>query len=327
MSERDPNPTPHSTAADKGGDSSPDFKPYLEASTNASQRTRSTVYVLVVAVVIVFIGYRQTVAPDWLDARLAQFQLASACRKECDENTELCKQAIAYSRGFLFTGSHKDVREKLYQQEFDAELTEQINVLIRLRTEATSLQLPVFGVVMDANDLGLVGGIFLTSILYILHAWLYRDVNNLKRAMKKADTPVGKRREHLEQLLMAQVLTSRRGFTVGVYLLLLSVAVMHWFVFLSDRDTIGTAKILQEPKAERVETTLDAVFFVLVLILCFLCGLQQWKLDRTVNKLITEVDGPKMPFKSWIEDRLAKPRKVLGLESKAVVQDESNTAK
>jgi hypothetical protein len=327
MSQSDPHPAPPATAAHNGGDSNPDFKPYLEASTNASQRTRSTVYVLVVAVVIIFIGYRQTVAPDWLDLRLAQFQLASACRKERDETTERCKKAIDYSRGFLFTGSADEVRDKLYQREFDDELTEQINVLMRLRTEATSLPLPFVGVVMDANDLGLVGGMFLTSILYILHAWLYRDVNNLKRAMKKAGAPASKRKEHLEQLLMAQVLTSRRGFTVGVYLLLVSVAVIHTFVYWSDRTTIPTAIILQGPEGARFETILDMGFFGLVLILSLLCGLQQWKLDDTVDKLILEVDGPKVPLKLLIKTQLSKLRNAFGRESKARVQpEESNPA-
>lgn len=46
-----------------------DFKPYLEVANVASQRTRSTIYVLIVALVMIFTAFRNTTYPDWLDAR------------------------------------------------------------------------------------------------------------------------------------------------------------------------------------------------------------------------------------------------------------------
>lgn len=293
--------TPAAAANPENRDSNVDFKPYLEASTRASQSTRSTVYVLVVAVVIVFTAYRHTITPAWLDARLFQLQTASACLTEKQENTDPCLQAIQYSRDFLYVGRGNEL---LYRTEFKKELDEQINVLIRLRTEAMSLRLPFFGVVMDANDLGLVGGIFLASILYILHAWLYRDVDNLTRAKEKIKSlPAEKRDDHREHLLMTQVLTSRRGFTVGVFLLLLSVVVMHAFVLYSDLDTFGTARTLQGLKVALLETILDVVFFVFVCTLSVLCARQQWKLDRSVDELILEVDGPRQSLWSRLTAR------------------------
>jgi len=289
---------PPATAANLKELSNLDFKPYLDASMRASQSTRSTVYVLVVAVVIIFTAYRHTITPAWLDARLFQLQTASACLREKQENTEPCLQAIKYSRDFLYVGRGNEL---LYKTEFKEELEEQINVFIRLRTEAMSLRLPFFGVVMDSNDLGLVGGIFLASILYILHAWLYRDVNNLKRAKAKTtDLPPDKRKDLLEQLLMTQVLTSRRGLTVGVFLLLLSVVVMHAFVLWSDLTTFGIAATLQGVKGARLETILDVMFFGFVCILSGLCARQQWKLDRSVDELILEVDGPSESFWSTL---------------------------
>src|SRR5207302_11246436 len=59
-----------------------DFKPYLEAVQKGSDRTRSTVYVLLTMVAIAFTSYRSTSNPDWLDLRLTKLQLASACVKD-----------------------------------------------------------------------------------------------------------------------------------------------------------------------------------------------------------------------------------------------------
>lgn len=268
-----------------------DFKPYLEAANIASDRTRSTVYVLVVAVVIVFTTYRQTIFPDWLDARLLMLQTAAACLKEKTENTATCDPAVNYSKEFLYAGQGNEL---LYRQGFEADLREQINIFLKLRTEALSLRLPFFGVAIDVNDLGVIGGFFLVSILYILHAWLYREGDNLKRAMRKAGTPDDpKQKEHLEHLLMTQVLASRKGKTIGVFFLLVGVLVVHGFVLRSDIRTYRIGAALQGSGWALFETLLDILFFVFVLILSVLCGYQQWKLDKSVDDLIVQVDGPK----------------------------------
>lgn len=281
-----------------------DFKPYLEAANIASDRTRSTVYVLVIAVVIVFIAYRQTIFPDWLNARLLMLQTAAACLKEKIENTAPCEPAIRYSKEFLYAGRGTEL---LYKQRFEADLEEQINIFLKLRTEALSLRLPFFGVLMDVNDLGVIGGIFLASILYTLHAWLYREGDNLKRAMQKAQTLKGtKQQEHLEHLLMTQVLASRKGITIGVFFLLVGVLVVHGFVLRSDIHTYPIGAALQGAGWALFETLLDILFFVFVLILSFLCGYQQWKLDKSVDNLIVQVDGPKESFWTLIRGKISK---------------------
>jgi hypothetical protein len=262
-----------------------DFKPYLEAANMASQLTRSTVYVLIAAVVMIFTAYRNTTYPDWLDARLLQFQTASACLKEGQSTTAPCEKAIAYCRSFLYIGR---ANELLYGAEFDDELEKQINELIRLRTEALSLRLPFFGVVIDMNDLGIIGGVFLASILYILHAGLYREVDNLDRAKRKArSVPLkNKQQENLELLLMAQVLASKKGTTFGVVFLLIAVVVMQGFVLLSDFKTYPVAAVLQGPGWAKFETGIDIFFFLFVIFLSTGCFFRQRELDRSVDDLI-----------------------------------------
>lgn len=266
-----------------------DFRPYLEAANMASQRTRSTVYVLIVAVVMIFTAYRNTTYPDWLDARLLQFQTASACLKEGSSATPPCEKALAYCRSFLYTGRGSEL---LYGAEFDDELEQQINAFMRVRTDALSLRLPFFGVVIDMNDLGIIGGVFLASILYILHAGLYREVDNLDRAKRKAKsvTPKRKQQENLELLLMAQVLASKKGITFGVFFLLIAVVIMQGFVLFSDFKTYPAAALLQGPGWAKVETGIDVSFFLIVLVLSVRCVFKQRELDRSVDDLINEIE-------------------------------------
>lgn len=287
-----------------------DFRPYLEAANLASLRTRSTAYVLVVAVVIIFTTYRHTITPDWLDARLTKLQTAFVCMTEkLDlDQPKQCEDAVKYSRDLLYTGKGAELPRG---DAFRTELREQISILIRLRTEALTLRLPFVGMAVDSNDLGLLGGIFLTSILYILHAWLYREVDNLKRAKDKTKTlSEGKRKEHLEHLLMTQVLTSRKGITVGVFLLLAGVVAMHWFVLRSDLETYGIAETLQGSWGANLETILDKTFFAFVCVLSVLCGWQQWKLDRSVDALLLEVDGPKSSLWFRTKRQVSKLRSI-----------------
>ncbi len=266
-----------------------DFRPYLEAANMASQRTRSTVYVLIVAVVMIFTAYRNTTYPDWLDARLLQFQTASACLKEGQGATPDCEKSLNYCKSFLYTGRENGL---LSGAEFDDELEKQINEFVRLRTEALSLRLPFFGVVIDMNDLGIIGGVFLASILYILHAGLYREVDNLERAKRKATsvTLKSKQEENLELLLMAQVLASKKGITFGVVFLLVAVVTMQGFVLWSDSTSYSVAALLQGPRWAKFETVIDFLFFGIVLVLSIRCCFRQRDLDRSVDGLINKLE-------------------------------------
>lgn len=264
-----------------------DFKLYLDAVNAASQRTRSTVYVLVAILVLTLTAYRNTSNPDWIDARLAHLQLASACFDKGERYRSGCSDALAYSEKFLFTGR---THELLSGNEFRKELTEQINTFIRQRTEALSLRLPFFGVVIDMNDLGMITGIFLAFVLYVLYAGLDREVDNLERSINKAGqgTP-SQKEERLELLLMTQMLASRKGVTLGVHILLIGVVVVHGLVVYEDWTTSGAAIALQGSLRGTVETYFDAALFGVVVILCGICWLGQLALDGQVDRLIVAV--------------------------------------
>src|SRR5688572_31083754 len=122
------------------------------------------------------------------------------------------------------------------------------------------------------NDLGLVGGLLLTSILYVLYASLKSEIDNIEIAKEKSLSIKNKeqQKDNLELLLMAQVLASRskgksqRGVGLGLYLLFLTVPIPHLFVVLRDIKTFPTAVVLQGLQWARIETGFNILAFAVV---------------------------------------------------------------
>jgi len=77
-----------------------------------------------------------------------------------------------------------------------------IQQLLRKRMDIDTPQIPLLGLQIDVNDAGLIGGIFLSAILFILFASLRRETANLRIAIKRA-----RGRQDLDLLAMAQVLS------------------------------------------------------------------------------------------------------------------------
>lgn len=267
-----------------------DFKPYLESVIRGATRTRSIIYVLVAALLLVFTAYRTTTSPDWTDLRLARLQQASVCY-ENNLLSDECKQSIEYAVGFVFQGSStKEVQDLLLKQEFRPQLREQINALIRQRTDGLTLRLPFFGLTIDMNDLGMMGGFLLTAILYILYASLKGETENIKIAKRKARSrnDQTKRADNLELLLMAQVLASPAksiGVGQGLYLLFVLVPLLHVFVLYSDLTTYPKAVVLQGQTWALIETGINVIAFCLVVICSVLCLREQRRLNQTLDEL------------------------------------------
>jgi hypothetical protein len=274
-----------------------DFKPYLEAMNTASSRTRSVIFVLIGALLVVIAAFRDTSYPDWTDARLAQMQLASACIKNHCLEAPDCKNSLEYAESFVFQGDNTEDESKLLlDQEFSSELDDQIKEFIRQRTEAMTLHLPFFGVALDMNDLGLVGGLFLASILYVLYACLSREIDNIERVLAKARRMKGKIkqdvdfRDNLELLLMTQVFASpsrvRVGVGRGIYALFLSVPALHFFIVYTDSKTFNIAATLEGLWTARFEMAFEWIAFALVAFCAYLCWRQQVKLNQRLDGLL-----------------------------------------
>jgi hypothetical protein len=301
-----------------------DFKPYLDAVGLASQRTRFTVYVLIAALLILLTAYRNTSRPDWLDKRLTKMQTAAACLRhesgDLRKARELagCADPLDYAQTFMFLSSKQEEKSVYFGGEFQVELDEQIRAVISQRTEALTLHLPFFGLAIDMNDLGMIVGLLIAAVLYVLYASLRSESDNVERARRKAErgTDETAKKDNLELLLMSQVLalpseakgSGRRGSPAwagvrqwikawvgihqGVYVLFVMAALMHlWVVYDDLHEGFSAAVTLQGRSVARFETGLEVLSLVLVWGLCFLCFQQQWKLNRVLSSM-TGPGGP-----------------------------------
>jgi hypothetical protein len=267
-----------------------DFKPYLDAVTTASRRTRSIIYVLIAGLLFIITAFRSTSNPDWTDSRLAQLQLASECINHSDFSSPQCKQSIDYAEGFISQGGIDK-----NSGEFKSELGDQIKEFIKQRTDGLTLHLPFFGITIDANDLGMVGGLILAAIFYVLYASLGREIDNIERAKAKAarikggNSLDGNYEDNLELILMSQVFSSpskrKAWFGQGIYVLFLAVTLFHFFIIYTDLETYDIAVKLEGTTVATVETGLEIFAFALVLFFCSQCFRQQMKLNRCLNDL------------------------------------------
>lgn len=264
-----------------------DFKRYLEGVNSDSQRTRAVVFVLVAALLLIFTAYRNTAFPDWTNARLGRLQHAALCL-ETKLNSDACEASKQYAQGFL--GSPGNEVGNLRGQELDLELREQINAFIRQRTDALSLRLPFFGITIDMNDLGLISGLLLIAILYVLFASLKSETDDLEIARDKVMTfPDGKRQDSEKLLQMAQVLAppskSKMNIGQGLYLLYFLTPLLHGFVVKEDVETYGIAEALEGSKWGKIDTSIDVVAFLVVLTFSVFCIKQQRQLNHALEDL------------------------------------------
>lgn len=138
-----------------------DLKDYLETTGNASKRTRLATIVLVVACVLSFVGFLNSLRAGWMLGRLHAAK---------DPHHDYVKQKLG----------------------FDPEVTDQryidfYNSLSRAYIEnAMIVRIPFFGASFDINDLGLLSGIGFVTILLMLRFSLRNEMVSLNLAFKAA---------------------------------------------------------------------------------------------------------------------------------------------
>lgn len=230
-----------STQAIRGGmdDSNVSFQDHLEASADASHRTRVVTITMVVASVLVFAGLLNSLQSAWMLQRLQGFT-DPRCTYVADHIGQIPDGVAAYS---------EDPKWKLYEERY----LQYYNAMARAYVEsAYTIKVPFFGITFDANDLGLIGGIAFLIILSLHRFCLTREVDNLRSSFAAAKD-LGQEVEFYSLLSMRQVFTvppssaiNRTSFLLMapkvVCLLPLSVhggVVLHDFLTQNIGEVIG----------------------------------------------------------------------------------------
>jgi hypothetical protein len=217
-----------------------DIQDYLDASSHAAGRTRSACIVVVVASVLVFAGLLNSLQHSWLLQRLR----ASNPDHSSYVATKIGSPPISPDLNST-EWRHYEIRYR----EFYSALS---------RTYADSsyiIRVPFFGFTVDANDLGLLGGISFVVILVMLRLCISREVGNLHISFKKAEG-LGRLSEFYNLLAMQQVFTvppgtiTRDSLLLWVPKLFFSAPLtVHLAVVAHDFATIGIGRGLSDTHA------------------------------------------------------------------------------
>jgi hypothetical protein len=216
-----------------------DIQDYLDASSDASKRTRSIIIIMVAASVLVLAGLLNSVENDWMLLRLRnpaypETKIPSPDRKNFNTDDD-------YNRAV------KDIESR----------REQLITAIAKSYVDNSLviHVPFFGFSLDVNDLGLIGGISFLVILGCFRFFLSRELDNLHISFKEAKR-LGKLAEFYTLLAMRQVFTVPDTEQIRrSKFLLYTPKIICWFplvvhiaVTLNDIKTGNIGNLLSEPR-------------------------------------------------------------------------------
>lgn len=147
---------------------------YVKATTDAARRTRTVTIVLVVASVLVGIGYYNSLQWSWTHQRI--------------------QRAFDYSK--YATDKIQDLIDP--DRQLDLNKPEDKAVIAEYRKvfqEATAksyvenvrfVRVPFFGIAFDVNDLGVIGGMGLVIVLLLMRYSLSREIKNLNISFREA---------------------------------------------------------------------------------------------------------------------------------------------
>jgi hypothetical protein len=167
-----------------------EIQDYLDATSDATRRTRSVTITMVVTSVLILGALINSFQHQWMLERVHTFY---------NPKSEYVKSKILppeMRAGF---------------QSYDAGYMEKYRMFYEALTRSyvengLSVKVPLFGFSIDVNDLGLLGGIAFVVLLVMYRFSLSRELENLKIAMDKAGK-FGQLCEFYEVLAMRQVFT------------------------------------------------------------------------------------------------------------------------
>ena len=149
---------------------SPDFDLhyYVEASHDAAKRTRTVTIILVVACVLISIGWYNSFQWSWTRYRVRQaFDLGDVSIYKILNPTNP-------------PTNNNDPEAMLYRTQLQYATVNEYVQNVRF------VRIPFFGIAFDVNDLGTIGGLALLTIFLLLRYSLSREIKNLNVSFEES---------------------------------------------------------------------------------------------------------------------------------------------
>ena len=263
---------------------SPTLHDFAEAARDASRRTRTLLVVLVVACVLALVGFLNSLESGWM---LQRVRAASA------------PQAAYIAQKLEFAPELNPAARDALQA-----------AIIRAYIDnAMTVRVPFFGVAFDVNDLGLLGGIGLLTILVLLRFSLRTETASLRIAFKAAAREAPGDQQRLEAfydlLAMQQVLTlprmrdERMRWSIRRPLLLRAIpklvcflpAIVYTLVAYNDYQSQHVGNVIN-PIHTRVLLTYTGILWVLIVALAGWCFVRLLRIDQIWDEYWRFVSAP-----------------------------------
>lgn len=154
----------------------------VEASIEASKRTRQTFLVLQLFSLLVAVGFFNFL-PTWAVLRVEVASLAAAFAETCPDvsTRDLCIQGVALARGVKDQARIESAKKDAAEQGWNKErLASSASGMREHQAKFMQLQIPFTGMSIDPNGLGLVAALGLAILLVWLSLAIERERENLE---------------------------------------------------------------------------------------------------------------------------------------------------
>jgi len=268
-----------------------DVKGFLDANGEASVRSRNLIVVLIVASVLTGVGVLNSLQDSWMVRRI---DLLRSC-----DSTYLIKYVGPCPARVQYGSDGEFERDRdLYQRRYLAFMSSASTALVDNRY---FVHVPFFGLSFDVNDLGMLSGVGLLSILLLLRFSAGTELENLKLSFRETYR-LKCFAEFYRLAAMRQVLTIPRlperqvrevekllakpvyFIPVGVYL----------WLFIHDLETYGLG-LTFDPTRMRLSAWCEGLFFVAITYLGFGCFKRSRELDSTWDRWWLVYNGEQPP--------------------------------
>ena len=279
---------------------------YIEASARTATRSREILILIIIVSVLVFGAFWNSRQGSWISERirihnevLALVQQERVISTLAPRSPERLAAQIAlmgrqYDRAREFVAARPALRDpdavRLAKERLQNILTEHV----------LYLKVPFFGLLIDVNDLGMLGGFTFIVLLLWFRSSLWHESQNLKITF--ADTGAdGDARFYYTALAMQQVLTTppllderstkHDHWSVIVKGLLLLPLAIHFTVFCYDSMSFGFGWTVS-PSNTIISMSVSAVFLTMIAWLTYLCFVLLADIAETWKRAALSITNP-----------------------------------
>jgi len=241
------------------------IKDYVEASSEASKRTRSVTVVLMIASVLMFSGLLNSAYSSWKRQRLQALESVDSdyVKRRLGPPPSSAEEYSMYLARYnqLYSAALKDYVENTY-----------------------TIRIPFFGIAIDTNDLGPLGGLALSVILVLYRTSITRELDNLRLSFEGAEA---QNQLHTLYYLLAmrQVLTfpnihgkeRSRFMLIAPKILIFTPLVIYSTIVLYDYYTLALYEVSYKVIVTMVQ---DTLFFAAVIVITFMIFIRLREIDK-----------------------------------------------